>query len=124
VDETEINKKLLKRLQQLQIRFEIFQVLVEKELNRGNAIEAFGFYYGYTLHPLIEALRIYYTPYRPGFSYRYIHYDLPKDELAWLEPLFFVRDETELRAKWLLAGQKFTWAFERALEKVNANTVV
>jgi hypothetical protein len=91
----------------LKLTFEMFQVLVEKELNRGNAIEAVAFYQSYTLRPLVEALRIRYAPQRSSFHTRYIHYDLPPEVVQRLEALFFVQDVADLRHKHQEAQQWF-----------------
>lgn len=110
-------EKLRLRLPLLKAKFEIFQVLAEKEINRGNHIEAFMFYMGYTLNPLVEVLRIIHAPYHYSFSSRYIHYDLPADVVAYLQPLYFVGNPHELRDKWQLAKGKFGEAMKEAEQK-------
>jgi hypothetical protein len=80
------------------VRFELFWVLVEKEIRRGNAIEAFSYYHSFALQPLHQMLRIIYSPVRYTYS-RYPHYDLPKETADRLANLFFVRDLDDLEAK-------------------------
>ena len=77
----------------------MFRVLVEKELNRGNVIEAAAFYQSYTLRPLIQALRILHDPTRHDFHTRYVHYDLPESDVKRLTELIFVASGEELAAK-------------------------
>lgn len=87
------------RLDALPVLFELFQTLTEKELFRGNALEAFAFYQSYTLRPLVEALRIQHDPVRYNFHTRYIHYYLPPEVVKRLERLFFVADVRDLAVK-------------------------
>lgn len=87
------------RLEVLRRTFDLYRTLTLKELNRGNAIEAFSFYQGFTLRPLVEVLRIRYAPFRYNFHARYLYYDLPPDVVARLEHLFFVSDGESLRVR-------------------------
>jgi hypothetical protein len=91
--------RLRARVETLRVLFSIFQILTEKELNRSNMIEALHFYQNYTLRPLVEVLRIKYTPFHYNFHARYIHYELPGEVVKKLETLFFVRDGEDLRRK-------------------------
>ena len=90
---------LRERVGELGVLFDLFQVLTEKELNRGNVIEAAAFYQSYTLRPLVQALRILHDPTRHNFHTRYVHYDLPEEDVRRLTELFFVADREELAAK-------------------------
>jgi hypothetical protein len=83
-------ERIAGRRADLQAQFDLFQMLVLKELNRGNWIEAQQFYQTFTLRPLVEVLRMRYAPARYNFHTRYVYYDLPPDVIAQLEPLFFV----------------------------------
>ena len=85
------------RVETMRITFEMFQPFVDKELNRGNSVEAVAFYHGSTLRPLVEALRIRYCPARSGFHTRYVQYDLPADAVTRLERLFYVTSPDDLR---------------------------
>lgn len=87
------------RLVTLRALFALFRTLTLKELNRGNSIEALAFYHGYTLRPLVEALRIRYAPLHYNFHTRYIHYELPEELVKTLEALYYPIDPTDLRQK-------------------------
>jgi hypothetical protein len=104
-----LHAKLVKQLEQMKVTFDLFQVETTKELNRGNDIEAISFYYASTIRPLVELLRIRYmdVPARHKFYTRYIQYDLPKEVVDRLRPLFFVRDMADLTSKHLQAGEWF-----------------
>jgi hypothetical protein len=61
LDQENLRNILSSRIQSLKKMFDMFQVMTEKEINRGNAVEAISYYQGLTLRPLVEALRIKYT---------------------------------------------------------------
>lgn len=99
VDRSQWNKQIAARVEILRTMFPMFQVLTLKELNRHNSLEAFSFYHGYTIRPLIELLRIRYSPYHYNFHTRYIHYDLPPEVVTRLEALVFVASAEDIRTK-------------------------
>jgi len=96
IDPDAFLKMLASRIETLKVNFELFQVLILKELNRGNYLTAFGFYFGYTLRPLVEILRIRYCPFHYNFFASYVNYDLPADVVEKLQRLFFVPNTGEL----------------------------
>jgi hypothetical protein len=100
-------KRLTARLEVLRVTFPLFQVMVTKELERGNSLEALAFYNASTLRPLVEVLRIRYQPGRSSFHTRYVYTDLPAEVAQRLEALFFVRDAEDIRQKHALAEQWF-----------------
>jgi len=71
--------------------------MVLKELNRGNLVEAVGYYHAYTLRPLLNALNMRYRPVRQGFGVRYVYYELPAEVVARLEPLYVPAGLADLR---------------------------
>lgn len=99
LDRDVLLKQIEGRLDTLRVTFDLFQVLVLKEVNRKNYIEAFAYYQGFTLRPLIEALRIKYAPLRYNFHTRYIYYEFPHEITGKLEPLFFVASGEDLHAR-------------------------
>lgn len=98
-DKEQEKAKIQERLPALARRFELYQVLVLKEIYRGNSIEALAFYHGFTLRPLVELLRSIYAPHHLDFHTRYIHYELPEAVLKRVESLFFVSNLADLQAK-------------------------
>lgn len=92
--------KLLKRLERLRTRFDMFNNFVQKEVNRGNYLEAIDFYRVLTLGSLVEALRMRYNPLHYNFGIRYVHYEIPLEEIEKLKRLFFVKDEKDLQEKY------------------------
>jgi hypothetical protein len=99
VDAEALARQLRDRLETLRVTFELFQPLVIKELNRRNHVEAAAFYQGFTLRPLLEALRIRHCPARHNFHTRYVYYDLPAEVVQALEPLFFPASPDDLARK-------------------------
>jgi hypothetical protein len=87
------------RLEQLKQTVPLFQSLVDKEINRGNDIEAIAFYHAWSVRPLVELLRMKYCPQRYQFHTRYVQYDLPKEIVDRLRPFFFVRDLGEIKQR-------------------------
>jgi hypothetical protein len=100
-------KQMQSRLETLRVMFDLFQYHTQKELNRGNAIEAFTFYQGYTVRLLVEALRMIHDPARYNFHTRYVYYNLPPDVVQRLERFFFVADAQQLAERFLEAQQFF-----------------
>jgi hypothetical protein len=100
LDKEALLKKLRERLIRLQARFDMFNNFVQKEINRGNYLEAIDLYHGLTLATLVEALRIKYNPVHYNFKMQYIHYELPSEMIEKLEPLYFVKDEQDLQEKY------------------------
>jgi hypothetical protein len=99
LDWKELRQKLEERLEQLPLTFEMFQSLVKKEILRQHPIDAQAFYQSFTIRPLVELLRIKYTPARYQFSLRYLCYDLPEDDFRRLEELVYTRDLQDLEQK-------------------------
>ena len=93
-------RKLHERLERLQTRFDMFNSFVQKEVNRGNYLEAIDLYYGLILSPLVEALRIKYNPIHHDFRMRYVHYELPSEITEKLEQFYFVLDKEDLQEKY------------------------
>lgn len=99
LDQEDRKKSLHKRVEVLRVSFEMFQVLVIKEIRRGNYIEAIAFYHRFTLRPLLELLWIQYEPDLHNFYTRYIYYYWPRDVTHKIERLFFVADIQDLSSK-------------------------
>lgn len=115
-----LKETLRSRIKTLQVNFDLFQTLTLKEIERGNNIEALSFYLGFTLRPLVEALRIRYCPARHSFHTRYVYYDLPANAVKRLEDLYFVADLAELRDK---QAQAEAW-FNETLAAIDLEAII
>jgi uncharacterized protein YlbG (UPF0298 family)/predicted nucleotidyltransferase len=93
-------KKIKNSITRLKLVQEVFGMMPEKEINRGNHIEAVVLYYNYILRSLLEALKIKYTPTRFNFFVRYVHYELPQDIVKRLQDLYYVSSPEDLKKKY------------------------
>jgi hypothetical protein len=87
-----------KRLQELKGTVAQYARL-EKYLRRGEFLEAFGYYHKWLLQPLIEVLRMRYTPLHPDYYIVHISRHLPSEVLKRLEELFKINSVAEIEAK-------------------------
>jgi len=107
LDKDTLTGNLRERLVRLKDRFAMFNVFVQKEINRGNYVEALILYYSLTLGSVVDALRIRYSPFHHDFKTRYMQYELPKEIVEKLESLYFVRDGKDLEKKYREATEWF-----------------
>jgi hypothetical protein len=99
----EFMEELKSRVGKIEKRFDMFKCFFSKQLSRGNYIEARELYARLVLDSLVEVLRMKHAPSRYTFKTYYVRYDLPPDVAGGLKDLYFVRDEKELKEKFLLA---------------------
>ena len=99
LDETALTTKREARLGELQGWFAASQSFVRKAILRGHEVEALSSFWGYTLKPLAELLRMRYCPVRWDFGTRYLHRDLPEEVYREFRDLAFVTSLEELEAK-------------------------
>jgi hypothetical protein len=102
-----LEKKAEKRLERLKARFDMFDMFVQKEINRKNWIEAVDLYRLVVLDSLTEVLRMRYNPVHFDFRTRYVYYELPPRVVAKLEKLYFVSDAGDLVGKYRIASKWF-----------------
>lgn len=94
------SKRIKNSIARLKLVHEVFGMMPEKEINRGNHIEAVVLYYNYILRSLLEALKIKHTPERFNFFVRYVHYELPPDIVNRLQNLYYVCSPEDLKMKY------------------------
>jgi hypothetical protein len=111
--------KLHARALRLKQRFRMFNIFVQKEINRGNTLEAIDLYHVVTLASLIEALRIKHNPLHHDFKLRYAHYELPEGVVKRLESLSFVKDQKDLQEKYTEASK---W-FSETISEINCDQI-
>jgi hypothetical protein len=119
LDRDALVKKLFDRLDRLDTRFEFFNNFVQKEINRGNFLEAIDYYHNLTLATLAEALRIKHNPLHYDFKMRYIHYELPSEIIKKLELFYFVSDGKDLQEKYHKATE---WFYE-TMSEIDRKTI-
>lgn len=106
VDDIYLASKRQKRLMELQSWFSASQSFVRKAILRGQHAEALASFWGYTLRPLVEILRLRYCPIRWDFGMRYLDRDLPPAVYGQICELMFVRSLEDLECK-LLEGSEW-----------------
>ena len=99
LDQEAFVRGLLDHRKRLVERMELFGPFVDKELRRGNPLEALEFYRALVLPSLVEALRIRYGPRHYDFRMRYVYRELPPELVRRLERLAFVADTNDLETK-------------------------
>lgn len=92
-------ERLASRLTRLGVRRTMFANFVEKELGRGNDLEAMYNYQKILLDSLVEAQRMIHHPAHFDFAHRYLHYELPAEVVRRLVRLFYVTDREDLARK-------------------------
>jgi len=104
------------RLARLQGRHAMFHAFVEKEMHRGNWIEAIDLYRTICLNPLLEVLRMKHAAHHYGFRTRYVHAELPADVVSRFQHLAFVENPDDLAAKY---PQAIAW-FQETVRELEA----
>ena len=107
LDKDALTTKLRKILERLKARSDVFNAFVQKEINRGNYLEAIDLYYTFTISNLVEGLRIRRNHVHHEFRMHYIRYELPCNAAKRLEQLCFIRSEKDLQVKHHEATQWF-----------------
>ncbi len=79
IDRPALAARLARRFAQIRAAWPIYRLLVEKEILRGHALDAYGFYVNGLLRALIELAGMRHRPERFDFGWRYLHNDLPPD---------------------------------------------
>jgi hypothetical protein len=118
IDPTEFQEKLRKTLQATKIRFDFLRAFFEKELNRGNYLEALDFYLNVVLGQLVLVLRIKHAPFHYSFRSKYVYRDLPRDVVSRLEELYLVGRWEDLKLKHDQARAWFREAVQEAEKSV------
>ncbi len=109
-----LRAKQKKRLEEIEAVYPVYRTEVLKELDRGHSIDAFAFYFGGMLKPLVELLGILHRPFRFDFGMRYLHKTFPQDCQENIEKLLYVPNADELAKRVPLADSLFKDAAERA----------
>lgn len=107
-----LHKKFRGRLPWLKTRHAMFSAFIEKEINRGNAAEAFSFYLAFAVQPAVEVWRMKHSPYHAEFGSRYLQYDLPGEIAEQLRDLYYVAGPEHLPRKFQQAQMLFTKGIE------------
>lgn len=83
-------KKQQARVTELSAGLPIFVSLVEKELQRGQFIDALAFYQNGVLRPTIEVMGMIHRPYKYDFGMRYLHRHFPEEARQLVYQLSYI----------------------------------
>jgi hypothetical protein len=109
IDRLELTRLLEARVGVIRDRFIMFCPFLEKEIFRGNLIDALETYRKVFLDSLVTLLRIrYYAPHY-DFGVRYLHHELPRSVMQRLDNLFLVNSLEDLQIK---SEEVTTWIFD------------
>jgi len=100
VDTVRFVAALMERKAHLRARFDMFHIFVEKEVHRGNWVEAMDAYRAIVLDSLLEVLRMKHNPVHYSFRSRYVHYELPLEVVSRFQRLCYVRDQHDFQEKY------------------------
>jgi hypothetical protein len=95
-DEEAAADAIVRRRERLANRLGIFGCFFQKEVNRGNLVEAVDLYHRLYLSTLMELLRMEYGPDHYSFGTRHIETELPRHVVDRLVGLCFVSDRDGL----------------------------
>jgi hypothetical protein len=87
-----------RRLAQNRAAWPVYRMLVDKELARGRALDALGFYQA-VLRLLVELAGLVHRPDRFDYGWRYLHHDLPPALQDALMQLAYVADPNAIAAR-------------------------
>lgn len=99
LDRAKVKEERDRRLDTLRQAHPMLSNLARKEALRGRVLDAYGFYHAMVLRPLIELLRMRYTPDRWNFAFRYLDFEFPPEVLERLRPLAHAKNLEELIEK-------------------------
>jgi hypothetical protein len=100
-------RQMREALHQEIVRWTVYYGFFRKELARGRTIDAFGFYFGLTLRPVLNVLGMLHRPDRWDYGFRYAREELPPDVVARLERLCYAAEPAQLPQKLIEAEALF-----------------
>ncbi|XMB85916.1 aminoglycoside 6-adenylyltransferase [Mycoplasmatota bacterium WC44] len=87
------------RYEKLKQVIEVYQFTVKKEIMRNNPTEAYFYYFSVTLNPLLELVRMHYSPFHYNFRHRYVYFELPQRIVEEIEEFTFIKNLEDLEFK-------------------------
>ena len=94
-------------LQQELMKWRSHSDFFRKELARGRHVDAFGFYIGLCIRPLLAVLGMLHRPQRWDYGFRYVKEDMPADVVARLDRLLYVAEPELLEGRLVEATAMF-----------------
>lgn len=97
LDRSKLESELQDRAAYLHDFCALGRISIQRHVERGRYLEAYGYYVKWCLMPVVELLRIKYCPTKAGFWIKHIERDLPADVITELESLFQVTSLTDIQ---------------------------
>ena len=116
--EKDIEAKCKRQYNLMSTLLPFMEMDIAKQMKRGNAIDAISIYGG-LLNRLASMLNIKYRSHKFDFGLRYYYRDLPKDEVAFVEEITFVKNLNDLEAKLPKAIERYKDLIEELGDKYN-----
>lgn len=107
---------VVRRVEELRVRFRLFRHLAAKQAARGLPADGAGFYHTQVLRPLVDLLRCVHCPERYDYGLRYLRDDLPAEEYAAVCRLAYPRGVEDVPG----FVEEAAKVFERALARYDA----
>ena len=108
LDKLKLEKKTKEKIKALDSSFLFFQVWVEKEINRKHFLQSLAAYQKYILIPLVELIRLKYTPTKSGYHLSGISKDnIPQPIVKQLEDLYKISSIEDIKKKMKKANKLF-----------------
>lgn len=108
LDKKKLKKDTEEKIKSLDKSFLFFQVWVEKEINRNHFLQSFAAYQKYILIPLVELIRLRYTPTKSGYHLSGISKDnIPAIITKHLEDLYKISSLADIKKKMKKANKLY-----------------
>jgi hypothetical protein len=106
-DRVALRAKHLKRLEEIEQFYPMYRTDALKALDRGQSIDAYAFYFGAMVKPVVELMGMNFRPFRSDFGLRYLHRSFQPAEQKLIEGLLYVASVDEMRDRISVVDQLF-----------------
>jgi hypothetical protein len=100
-------REMREALQQEVMKWRTHYGWFRKELARGRNVDAFGFYIGLSIRPLLAVLGMVHRPDRWDYGFRYVKEDMPAEAVARLQRVLYIPDPELLEERFTEANAMF-----------------
>ncbi len=97
--EQPLRESLVRLVEHLRRRHEMLATLPQREVRRGNGVDALELYRSLLLMPLVTLYRIRFCPYRYDCGLRHLRDDLPLEAFRFVKDMVFVHNLEDLKRK-------------------------
>jgi hypothetical protein len=112
-------QRMSEALHQEIMRWNLYREFVDKEIARGRTIDAFGFYLGFAVRPVLTVLGMLHRPDRFDYGFRYVKDELPADAMKQIERLCYVASPDQLLGR----VEEANAIFRRAVDSLKSSGI-